>query len=261
MRKLNIFNNLTNTNNNNQNNRLNNNSNQSQGLNDRNIIGRESKQNNNVSKKNIFPSKKRAISTEKDEINSKKLGKKIESVRSKSNLVENPFYNEDNSNLRRIRQNVTVIDVKQNNNLIVQNELHIPKNLDIKISDEVKMHLKKYMELNAAVNKKAFELNQKNMEIKKKLLEKYAEKKISVYELELIREYSENLADSNEQIKRRKLMELEEKEKFLASKKIQNERILKLKEFFRIEMEKQTKIQEEYNSQIKESQLKVIICI
>ncbi len=257
MRNVNNLNNSTNKNN--QLNRLNNNSNQSQGENDRGIICKESKQNNNIgSKINDFPKKKRSISIEKNDNRQKKLGKKIESVRSKSNLVENHLYKEDNYKLRKMEIRVSEIELKQNLKKVnIQNEVIFSKNINEKISDEVNMYLKKYMELNAAVDKTALELNLKNMEIKKKLLEKYVDKKMSVYELGLIQEYSENLADSNEQIKRSKLMELEEKEKILASKKVQNERILKIKEFFNHEMAKQTKIQEEYSSQIKDCELKV----
>lgn len=261
MKKLNNLINSTNTNN--QNNRSNNVSSQSQSSqNDSNIINRESKQTNNISKKNVFPTKKRAISTEKDDIYSKKLGKKIESARSRSNLVENQFYEEDYSNIGKTKVNVSVLEFKpinpdNNNNF---NEVHTPKNLDVEVSDEIKKILKTYLELSAAVNKKAHELNQKNMEVKKKLTQKFLTKKISVYELELLREYSENIADGSEQIKRRKRIELEEKEKLLALKKIKNDKVLKLQENLKAEKEKQERIQEEYTAQIKDAEARVNYC-
>jgi hypothetical protein len=259
MRKLNNINNLTN--NNNPLNKLINNLTQIQTQNDGIQLNIESKQINNISKNNLIPSKKRSISIEKDDIYSKKLGKKIESVRSKSNLVENPFYNEESSNTIKVRTNVSAIEIKLNinSNKSFNSEIHFPKNLDREVSVELKMVLKHYLEFNVIANKKALELNQKNMEIKKKLHEKFVEKKFSVYELELIREYSENVADSNEQLKMRKLIELGEKEKLLASKKIHNEKVLRLKEFYKNELEKQAKIGEEYIAQIRDSKFKVII--
>ena len=259
MRKLNNINNLTN--NNNPVSKLINNLTQLQTQNDGNQLNIESKQINKITKNNLIPSKKRSISIEKDDIYSKKLGKKIESVRSKSNLVENPFYNEESSNAIKVRTNISAIDIKLNinSNKSFNSEIHFPKNLDREVSMEFKMVLKHYLEFNVLANKKALELNQKNMEIKKKLHEKYFEKKISVYELELIQEYSENVADSNEQFKMRKLMELGEKEKLLASKKIHNEKVLRLKEFYKNELEKQAKIVEEYITQIRDSKFLVII--
>ena len=157
-----------------------------------------------------------------------------------------------------MRIKISEIVVNKNfDNTIVQEEIDITKNLNTSIIDEVKMYFKKYMDLDASVNKKALELNQKNMEVKKRLIEKFVEKKISIYEMELIKEYSENLADSNEEIKRRKLMELEEKRRLLVVKKNQNERIMKIKEFFETEKEKHIRLQEEYESQLKDRQRKV----
>ena len=75
--------------------------------------------------------------------------------------------------------------------------------------------------------------------------------------MELIKENSERFSDFNEQNRRVKLLELEEKEKLLQQKKIYNEKILKYKEYYKIEMEKQKKLQENYEEENKTSEKKV----
>lgn len=221
------------------------------------IVG--SKQINNLTKNNFIQSKRRAVSTEREDLNSKKPGRKIESYRSKSNLIENPLYNEEYSNTGLVKSQIFEIKIKQKpqiNN--VNKEVCYPKYLDNNVSEEFQTILKKYLEMNANANKQALLLNLKNLELKKKIEEKFIEKKISVYEIQILNEYSENVLDSREQLKRRKLMELEEKEKELSSKKLNNEKILKLREYFNNEIGKQAKLQEDYSSQLKECEFKVI---
>ncbi len=265
-------NNLSNTttNKNNLINKLNNNLNQSS-INSN--LNKESKpqttKNNNLSKNNVFQSKKRGISIETEKENNiihcKKLGKNIESVRSKSNLVENPFYAQEssNTNLEKGKTNMRSLKIESRTQNNIQNrhnhrEVHGIKFLDKSVSEEIEMYTRKFMEVNAATNKKALELNQKNMEVKNKLLVKFGGDRVLLYVFELAREYSEKMADGYEIRRGQRLFQLKASEEILASRKLANEKLIRQSEFFKSEMRKQKVIQDETNTQIKDSLEKVI---
>ena len=98
------------------------------------------------------------------------------------------------------------------------------------------------------------ELNMKDLEIKKKLLVKFAQKKLTHYEIEVMNELIDKSTAffSIDQ-------KIEHNEQILKLKRLSNEKMLKFRELYKNEMEKERSVQEKYKEEINSKIEKVII--
>jgi hypothetical protein len=235
------------------------------------IIFEKNLNNNNINSKQrntslinnmLIISKKRAITNERSEILTKQNVFKKTGLRSKSNFIDNKF-TYDNQVIKFVeKQNIKTNILPIDKNSLKENKIKISlpneEIIDVYNINNIKETFKEYARLNSFKNKSLLELNMKLSETKKKLNEKFIEQKISLYEVGVLEEFSYKIKDFYEEIKNKQLILLEEKEKLLNNKKIHNKKIFTHKEFYKRQMEKQRKLQEEYDEQIKNSDIKVI---
>jgi len=204
-----------------------------------------------------FPSKKRAISIEEEgKIENMKKGK-ITSIPSKINYVKNCFLekNEFIQTPEKIIPKVT--NIRTNLQKDYRNEILKANLIEQEDIETIKSKFEEFHRLNEMINEKVLILNKENLKINKKLQKKFNDKKIKLYELELLNEHYERSKDYCELLKSKKLQELEEKKKVFENKKLLNQKLQKFQDFSEKEKANQREKQEIINGQIIINQSKV----